>query len=672
MRKLTYWLVGLAFIIIAIGAVLLLNNIREISGLMAHNASCEATLCDDDGVDISSAFRFSFAGGVSAHTVRRSLSVKPHVDLSYHQGLLSKEVLAVPIEPLQAGQVYKFALQTEKETLYWAFQTKTEELLTIDSTVFSIDQAQASADTWQYIVLSKDIYNSGDTLEFWGYMRHRDNTAWEWSRVSVYVFAAGLYAEPVLQGYAPLTGNIFYGSQLLPLLTPGHYELQIRQSGQLLIAKKFAVESAFYQDNSEDSFVTDNLAHKLDIELKIWESSIRFTVKDDMGNIPDKATVLAIIAKSGYLTEAENGEVFSFSSLELNKNGWGEIKLPENLPAGEWRLYVWAVADEEIPLAGTTQLPLVTVPDDSTSELVETAPIKWLFVSSNRRVQAMEMLGQLMNSTTRGIEQSWAVLAARHYIQNFCGGALPQAEVNPRPSLSDFQLSDGALTSSSSAPADPMLSFLVASMEGQAVAICDKSALIRYLKSRILTTISPTERAMALSGLMALGQPVLQEIKLMLSQTGMPPEACACLIWGLVQAGDVQVAKVAWQEWLADFTYEPIDANVYSAEKAEDTYLFYSMGALASAACGDTKTAVAMLQYLPRQESSEPLVKALVALALLQHCYAETASAALSTSFVFQRVEIRGNADYWLKLTDSNDIKLDNVNGDIDFVIINY
>ncbi|MCL2495973.1 MAG: Ig-like domain-containing protein, partial [Clostridiales bacterium] len=126
MYKLTYWLFGMLLIGISIGAVLLLNNIREISWQAAENAVCEAMVADIGGVDTNSAFRFVFEGDIRANAVRRYLTVEPSLELNFHQGISAHEVLAIPVEPLRPETLYRFSLSTERETLAWAFQTKQE------------------------------------------------------------------------------------------------------------------------------------------------------------------------------------------------------------------------------------------------------------------------------------------------------------------------------------------------------------------------------------------------------------------------------------------------------------------------------------------------------------------------------------------------------------------
>ncbi|MCL1905588.1 MAG: Ig-like domain-containing protein, partial [Clostridiales bacterium] len=967
MRKFTYWLIGLAVIGIVIGSVLLLNNTREISLAAVENALVEPTLADTGGVDISSAFRFIFTDGVSANAVRRFLVVEPAVEFNFHQGLQAKEVLAVPVEPLQPGQIYRFALHTEAGTLRWAFQTKQEwrveaavpgmadvfvrpdsglniyfnqsiapdfaelphhflvepqvdgsfeqegnclrfipekELapltvytvtllaglpsLSSDLTlaedysfafetantdgsapqalwyvaalsVFTPEQhpafdcdffdrdnnmaarsaddpldnteprlnvtlyrypdakayaedilllrgtypfwshrglypqeadtsaltrlftnelyalsvrggyrlswpsalptgcyllqasyrgqsrdirfqisdltafletslqeslfwinrtegipaagcqvthinsgatgltdedgllrlelahdlsqlavpewlltkkdvyllrqgssefvltdffntdtrrSQASVDIWQYTVLSQDTYNNGDTLDFWGYMRRRDNAEWEWNRVSVYICGVSAPKEPVWQGYAPLNGNIFHGSLPLPRLTPGQYELQIWQSGQMLISKGFAVEEGplclsepvagsdallagdkdFYALQEEYtlrvtgvnkdfapclfiksgnglkealverqgrhtavfsrddlggaywqaaafggghyyitpcySLLPETLSRSLHIEAEMAEGAALFTVKDAAGTAHTNVSLLAMIAPPGRLTEdmaaalyapnRANGllgraylpqryprpgddtatwdkKAICFAALESDKNGRAELELPDSLPLGEWRLYIWAVVDDDLPLAAHTQIPLDTgAKDDRDAPPLKTEG-EWLFISGSARLQAMELLELSRGAAGGGIKERWAALYADGILAKVLPEYIKPATDDVLPDWNEYQDTDGGLLQQAGACADMFLSLQAAALEGRGTDICDKAALTRYFKAYAIIPPSQTDRAMALAALAILGQPVLQEIKLTLAGEDLPPLVRTCL-----------------------------------------------------------------------------------------------------------------------------------------------
>ncbi|MCL1975831.1 MAG: Ig-like domain-containing protein [Firmicutes bacterium] len=1108
MRKSAYWLIGIALIGIVLGAVLLLNNTRQISRNAAQYALCEATLADAGGVDISSAFHFIFSENTSANAVRRFLVVEPAIELNFHQGLQATEVLVVPVEPLQTAQIYRFALQTESETLYWSFQTKQEWLVkkafpamfstfiaqnsaieiyfnqnlqadlnslpdffhiepavngtfeqndnclrfnlsqdltaltiyevTLDAglpaldsdlklanqycfafeTTASLDQAQqvlwkvealstfvpgqnisfgctffdqdnntvqlaessfneaakinavlyhfpntqayaedilyfkrhypnwsymgiypqgtdiaglkrlnayelsiiqdklgysfqwpellpegcyllqitykgqnrdirfqisslcaywmssleedllwvqnlhsgpanacriihinsgstgktnaegllrmktahrqteqdaqnlfpvgedvylllhenaelvlydpniglepAYEDIWQYIVLNQDIYSNGDNVDFWGYMRRRDHKEWEWNRVSVYIYAEQNEQEPIWQNYAPLKNNVFFGSIKLPLLLPGLYKLQIWQSGQMLISKDFMVEkepvfpqkptiensnllvvsdqeayaldqeytlellgitedtteylliksgnvikeamlnrqkvyrSVFGPDDvggaywqavlfCEGKFLTtpkccllaDASAYKLSIDAVMGDSTISFTIRQANGKAAPKADLLAMIAPKNrffadmattlYMPNQQkwfadklyasrenlpniNNTItwgqksLCFSALKTDKNGKAELQLPADIEPGEWQLYAFAVADEALPLAGNIQMPLTLVPTSLTDQLIphEKDAEEWLFISSGIRIQAIELLSSILNEPDQGIEQCWAKLYSEKLLADICKESYVPLELSNMSNWYEYQQSAGGVSLFPHAPADAFLSLRAALLAEREIEVCDEAALSNYFKKQTMSSSSQKERAQALCALAALGQPVLQDIKLMLRNPHLLPLSKACLIWGLIEAGDFEAAKSMFLELRSECLSFTNSGLMYLAGGAENTIELNKLGAMLSAACKDYLTSFALLQYLQNQHDADPLTTVLTAGEVLRHSYAAPAFATLRTSYIFRRVEIEGNKDFCTKLPEATSVKLDNAAGDIAFAIVKH
>lgn len=1137
MRKLTYWLVGLLLIGIATLAVLLLNNIREITWQAAENAVCEATVADQGGVDINSAFRFTFEGDVSANAVRRFLTVEPAVELNFHQGIQAREVLAVPVEPLQTGIIYHFRLATEREDLCWAFQTKQEwrvesslpahtttavdpdavlaiyfnQSLSVDlaaladylsispaidgyfeqegaclrfvpqqpwaaATVYTVrldaglpamssdltlaadyefafetagvaggvsvsgwdisvykpcflpsqapsftcnlgavtlpqasDAEQAaegpkittslyryadaaayaadllarqtyapqwsmqgrypqgasteeltwlslqeiapqlqpygsysfswpgalppgcyllkaiyqgqirdvrfqvsgltalvqaaddqslvwahdtasgqpaadcavtyinggqearaddngltrmalehnllaldaegllqvrqdiyvlrygqqelvvediwpeptaglgSTDIWQYLRLSQESYQSGDTLEFWGYMRRRDNSDWDWSRVSVYICAKDAPDQPVTQGYAPLTNNTFYGSVELPRLLPGEYQLQIWQSGQMLLAKSFVVDMSairagddtaliYMRTGSDDFFLSsdkdtyalnesytlklaggqngpvlfvksggglreavvetealhyglfgvedyggaywqavsfngesyqitlplslkaDSSVHALQVEMETQpnrgagETTLGFTLRDVTGAVPAKTGLLALVAAPG-LAEADilealyapnrlsglslfpepvmtletegwpapsaytQGETLLFTPLEVDKNGRAELSL--TLPPGEWQVYAWAVADAALPLAGSATLVLGGTTGQSVTPAVELSKDEatpyhaWatrydmsvgnshlirdglLFFSSTARVQAMELLWPPLFSANISAEQRLGSAYARMLWQRhgYAGYTLPPDATSA--ALGVLQQADGGIAADENGSSELLFSMLTAALIRDGIKDFDAAALARYLQSRAASSAPVAERAMALAGLATLDKPVLQELKLLLAQVEQVPLVRTCLIWGLAQAGDMQVAKVAFHDFLDAYASDATSGSFYLEGGQGENIRLNRISAILAAACGDDHTAFALAGYLQNQQAYDELTAALAAGGLLSSTYAQAASATLLLDGRDYRVEIAAFNDIWLEQQVSENLLVEEVKGDL-------
>jgi len=124
MGKYIYWIIALVVAVVAIGAGFLLTRVDVIDAAYAADATLAPTVSDEGGVDVSSAFVFTFDGNVDASSVRKYLTMEPAMELGIHQGQNSSEVLVAPSEPLQPNTVYRFSLKTNGEDAGWAFQTK--------------------------------------------------------------------------------------------------------------------------------------------------------------------------------------------------------------------------------------------------------------------------------------------------------------------------------------------------------------------------------------------------------------------------------------------------------------------------------------------------------------------------------------------------------------------
>ncbi|MCL1905703.1 MAG: hypothetical protein FWG06_01700, partial [Clostridiales bacterium] len=140
--------------------------------------------------------------------------------------------------------------------------------------------------------------------------------------------------------------------------------------------------------------------------------------------------------------------------------------------------------------------------------------------------------------------------------------------------------------------------------------------------------------------------------------------------WGLAEAGDIQGARAAFFDLLSVYVSGAGSVSFYLEGKEGDNIRLNRAGAMLAAACGEAHTAGMLLQYLENAQAQDTLITALTAGALLQNCYALPASAALKTSYVFQRVEIEGLNDACLKLTGPGPVNLENISGDIGYVII--
>ncbi|MEG1501619.1 MAG: Ig-like domain-containing protein, partial [Clostridiales bacterium] len=124
MKKYIYWLTALTVALLAVAMALFLDKTKEIPIDAAQNAQLTPTVVDMGGVDVNSAFSFSFGDKVKASWVRQYLKVEPALEMGFHQGSNNREVLVAPAQPLKADTVYRFTLLAEGKPFHWAFQTK--------------------------------------------------------------------------------------------------------------------------------------------------------------------------------------------------------------------------------------------------------------------------------------------------------------------------------------------------------------------------------------------------------------------------------------------------------------------------------------------------------------------------------------------------------------------
>ena len=125
-KKLTLILLIVISLVLLLGALLIWRWNREISAGQAEAALFQAAQSDQGGVDINSAFIFTFADNVSSASVNKSLTVEPAIELGIHQGASRREVLVAPAEPLTPGALYKFTLKAGGQSYTWAVQTKAD------------------------------------------------------------------------------------------------------------------------------------------------------------------------------------------------------------------------------------------------------------------------------------------------------------------------------------------------------------------------------------------------------------------------------------------------------------------------------------------------------------------------------------------------------------------
>ncbi|MCL2495873.1 MAG: hypothetical protein FWF04_00465, partial [Clostridiales bacterium] len=444
--------------------------------------------------------------------------------------------------------------------------------------------------------------------------------------------------------------------------------------------------------------------------------SIGFTVRDGAGNTINRANLLVMAASPNlpvdnmlntlYAPNRYSGlpdwpppiaslsrsaitiatETLFFDIVDLDKNGRADLHLL--VPPGEWQLYAWAVADAALPLAGNASLPLIGPPQTPVDTTAYPANkdnryLSWatrydmgvgnshfiheglLFLSSAERVQAMELLWQALFTSNISVEQYLAGAYANVLWQKYGYGEFTLPQELGRPYLSVFQKADGGLAGPAEERSDLWLSMLAASLVREGFDDFDIAALTRYLYECTVGNAPPEEKAMALAGLAALGEPVLQELKLLLAQPGQTVFSHACLIFGLVQAGDLQVAKIYFQDFLYTCATDATTGIFYLEGGQGRNIRLNRLGAMLSAACGKAYTAFAFLQYLQNQQECDELSMALVAGSLLPQLYISASAATLALDGQICSLEAVAFDDIWLEQPASGNLFVEATEGDL-------
>ena len=128
----------IAACVITLGIIIISHWAEDIPYETASAAEFTATISDERGVDVNSAFNLAFPTKVSSASVMEALTVEPNISVGVHQGSGKNEVLVAPAEPLEEGTIYTFTLTAEDKDLSWAFQTASAPHI---ASVFPVDKS---------------------------------------------------------------------------------------------------------------------------------------------------------------------------------------------------------------------------------------------------------------------------------------------------------------------------------------------------------------------------------------------------------------------------------------------------------------------------------------------------------------------------------------------------
>lgn len=169
--------------------------------------------------------------------------------------------------------------------------------------------------------------------------------------------------------------------------------------------------------------------------------------------------------------------------------------------------------------------------------------------------ERLEVLSLLLNQvfayahTTQHTTSATAALAASHARQLLLdyGGDFLSGLLVPAIDVSSYQQPDGGIGDLKSGSSLPVSVKAVAAAPNN----IDYYALVAYYQTFLENHSSRLERAMALTGLALYGNPVLNDIKIMLASENLSTEEYLWLIWGLYVSGDRRNATLELDSLLA-------------------------------------------------------------------------------------------------------------------------
>lgn len=194
-----------------------------------------------------------------------------------------------------------------------------------------------------------------------------------------------------------------------------------------------------------------------------------------------------------------------------------------------------------------------------------------VIVSTPQRGALLQTLWRLANSTSPQLESRLAAMAAQDYLKGYAGADLSFSTIADSGDLRIYQQENGGLASLPTENASLSLSCLAASL-GQGHFATEE--LANYFQG-FLNASDPQNQALALAGLAALGQPVLNELNAAFELAQTPAERLY-LLWGRVMAGDTQGAHQNFEAWLTDWADLDADSLAWAW--------------MIIAACGDLNT----------------------------------------------------------------------------------
>lgn len=223
-----------------------------------------------------------------------------------------------------------------------------------------------AADYWKYLYLDRELYQPGDSVNFWGVVVPRSKDLTPMKEITLELWGSdgpyyeGAESSPILSQKVNINDSVYTGQIKLPALKTGYYYFQVKTGDIALFSRGFSVET--YQKPSYKLSLTQNkkaifAGEQVDFRVKaaFFEGTpvpglqLNYFVEGKQDEIRTNAKGEATIP---YIGIARNEEYIPYSYVNLGVNA----TLPE---AGEiftsGELYVFK---SKVYLTGETKREL--------------------------------------------------------------------------------------------------------------------------------------------------------------------------------------------------------------------------------------------------------------------------------------------------------------------------
>ena len=276
---------------------------------------------------------------------------------------------------------------------------------------------------------------------------------------------------------------------------------------------------------------------------------------------------------------------------------------------------------------------------------------------SQDRLEVLSLLfNQVFNYANNSMQYTDSAidaLAASHARQLLLdyGGDFLSGMLIPDIDMGVYQKADGGIGDLDGSSSLPISVKAVAAAPNN----IDYYALVAYYNNFLENHSLQTEKAMALTGMALYGNPVLNDIRIMLSSENLSTEEYLWLIWGLYVSGDRQDAIAA----LDNLLYQTDDLD------AQDAVL----ASVVCSLCGK-ENALELLNIAVDAGIDTSLEQVLVARVLLPQILQPESSFSYNIGGELHNAQMQGFNDFILNINNAEEITFDNINGNIYYLDI--